>query len=70
MSTTTTVGTEHKKDDMNKNKIIAMALAIGAAPLSQASSFNLATHTKDAFKLFDAKRDHAENPWLQEFFIR
>ena len=70
MSTTTTVGTEHKKDDMNKNKIIAMALAIGAAPLSQASSFNLATHTKDAFKLFDAKRDHAENPWLQEFSMK
>ena len=51
---------------MKKNTIMALALAIGAAPLSQASDFSLASHMKDAFKVFDAKRDYAENPYLQE----
>lgn len=55
---------------MNKNTIVAMALAIGAAPLSQASNFNLASHMKDSFKFFDAKRDQTENPYLQEFTLK
>ena len=55
---------------MKKNTIMALALAIGAAPLSQASDFSLASHMKDAFKVFDAKRDHAENPYLQELTLK
>lgn len=55
---------------MNKNTIVAMALAIGAAPLSQAANFNLASHMKDSFKFFDAKRDQTENPYLQEFTLK
>ncbi len=48
---------------------MALALAAGAAHLSQAADFNLGAHMKDAFKVFDAKRDHAENPWLQELTL-
>ena len=55
---------------MKKNTIMALALAIGAAPLSQASDFSLASHMKDAFKIFDAKRDNAENPYLQELSLK
>ena len=55
---------------MKKNTIMALALAIGAAPLSQASDFSLASHMKDAFKVFDAKRDNAENPYLQELTLK
>lgn len=49
---------------------MALALAVSAAPLSQAADFNLANHAKDAFKLFDAKRDNAENPYLQELSLK
>ena len=55
---------------MKKNTIMAMALAIGAAPLSQAADFSLASHMKDAFKVFDEKRDNAENPYLQELSLK
>ena len=59
-----------KKDDMKKNTMMALALVMGATPLSQAADFNLANHAKDAFKLFDAKRDNAENPYLQELSLK
>ena len=55
---------------MKKNTMMALALVMGAAPLSQAADFNLAAHAKDAFKLFDAKRDNAENPYLQELSLK
>lgn len=55
---------------MKKNTIMAMALVMGAAPLSQAAEFDFASHAKDAFKLFDARRDKAENPYIQELSLK
>lgn len=55
---------------MKKNTIMAMALVMGAAPLSQAADFDFASHAKDAFKLFDARRDKAENPYIQELSLK
>ena len=55
---------------MKKNTIIALALAMGAATVTQAADFELGAHMKDAFKLFDAKRDKAENPYIQEFTLK
>ncbi len=70
MSTATQVGTKQKEYDMKRNTIMALALAIGAAPFTQASDFSLDSHMKDAFKIFDAKRDNAENPYLQELTLK
>ncbi|MBR2126989.1 MAG: hypothetical protein IJ943_09690 [Akkermansia sp.] len=55
---------------MKSNTIMALALAAGAAHLSQAADFDLGAHMKDAFKVFDAKRDNAENPYLQELTLK
>ena len=55
---------------MKSNTIMALAIAAGAAYVSQAADFNLGAHMKDACKLFDAKRDNAENPYLQEFTMK
>lgn len=61
---------------MKKNIIISLALAAGTASLSHATAensqatFNLGAWAKDSFKLFDAKRDHAENPYIQEFTLK
>ena len=55
---------------MKKNTIMALALAVGAASVSQAADFDFGTHMKDAFKVFDAKRDNAENPYLQELSLK
>lgn len=61
---------------MKKNIIISLALAAGATSLSHATAensqatFNLGAWAKDSFKLFDAKRDHAENPYIQEFTLK
>lgn len=55
---------------MKKNTIMAMALVMGAAPLSLAAEFDFASHAKDAFKLFDARRDKAENPYIQELSLK
>lgn len=55
---------------MKINTIVALVLAIGAAPITQASEFDLAAHMKDAFKVFDAKRDNAGNPYLQELTLK
>ena len=49
---------------------MALALAVGAASVSQAADFDFGTHMKDAFKVFDAKRDNAENPYLQELSLK
>ncbi len=61
---------DKRKYDMKKNTIMAIALAIGAAPLSQASDFSPDTHMKNVFKVFDAKRDNAENAFLQELTLK
>ncbi len=61
---------KRNKDDMKKNTIMALALTIGAASVVQAANFDLGTHMKDAFKVFDAKRDNAENPYLQELTLK
>ena len=55
---------------MKRNTIMALALAVGAASVSQAADFDFGTHMKDAFKVFDAKRDNAENPYLQELSLK
>lgn len=55
---------------MKKNTIMALALVFGATSLTQAADFDLASHVKDAFKVFDAKRDNAENPFLQELTLK
>ena len=55
---------------MKKNTIMALALAVGAASVSQAADFDFGTRMKDAFKVFDAKRDNAENPYLQELSLK
>ena len=55
---------------MKKNTIMALALAVGAASVSQAADFDFGTHMKDAFKVFDAKRDNAENSYLQELSLK
>lgn len=55
---------------MNTNTILALALTVGAASVTQAADFDLGAHMKDAFKVFDAKRDNAENPYLQELSIK
>ena len=49
---------------------MALALAVGAASVSQAADFDFGTHMKDAFKVFDAKRGNAENPYLQELSLK
>lgn len=56
---------------MNKNILTMMALAMSAASLSQgAESFDFNTWLPGRFKLFDAKRDNAENPWIQSVDLR
>lgn len=55
---------------MNTNTILALALTVGAASVIQAADFDLGAHMKDAFKVFDAKRDNAENPFLQELTFK
>lgn len=56
---------------MNKNILTMMALAMSAASLSQgAESFDFNTWLTGRFKIFDAKRDNAENPWIQSVDLR
>lgn len=56
---------------MNKNILTMMALAMSAASLGQAAeSFDFNTWLPGRFKLFDAKRDNAENPWVQSVDLR
>lgn len=55
---------------MKKDTIVALALTMGAASVTQAADFDFGTHMKDAFKVFDAKREQAENPYLQELTLK
>lgn len=61
---------------MNRNTIIALAVAVGSAASAQASDvqqnapFSFCSHIKDSFRLFDQKRDNAENPYIQEFSLK
>lgn len=56
---------------MNKNILTMMALAMSAVSLSQgAESFDFNTWLPGRFKLFDAERDNAKNPWVQSFDLR
>lgn len=61
---------QKNKDNMKKKTIMTLALVVGASSLSQAADFDFAAHAKDAFKLFDAKRDKVENPYLQELSLK
>lgn len=36
----------------------------------KSAGYSLCQSLSDRFKLFDAKRDHAENPWIQEFRLK
>lgn len=65
---------------MNKHTFTMLALAMGASSLCQAAevtsapqastSYDLCKSIGDHLKLFDAKRDHAENPWIQEASLK
>lgn len=56
---------------MNNNILTMIALALSAAPLSQAAEgFDFNTWLPGRFKLFDAERDNAQNPWVQEVSLR
>ncbi len=59
---------------MNKHIITMLALTVGAAGLSHAdnaqSDFSFCSWAKDSFTLFNAKRDGAENPYIQEFSVK
>lgn len=56
---------------MNKNILTMMALSLGAVSLSQgAENFDFNTWLPGCFKLFDAERDNAKNPWVQSVDLR
>lgn len=71
---------------MNKNTLTMLALMMGATSLCQAAGnapaapeqkpvatapkYEFCKALQDRFKFFDAKRDHAENPWIQEVSLK
>ena len=58
---------------MKKQIMMMVALSMGAGSLAQAqdnSQFNFGTWAKDSFTLFDAERDGAQNPYVQEFSLK
>lgn len=56
---------------MNKHTLTMMALVIGAASATQAAdNYDFCDAMKNQLRFFDAKRDHAENPWIQEFTLK
>ncbi len=57
---------------MNHKTLITLALALGTTGLSlgqeeAAAAFNFNKWLPERFEWFDAKRDNAENPYIQEF---
>jgi len=58
---------------MNKQIMMMVALSMGAGSLAQAqdnSQFHFGDWAKDCFTLFDAERDGAPNPYVQEFSLK
>ena len=60
---------------MKKHTMMMLALSVGAASLANAadnksSDFSLSNRLKESFTLFDAKRDNAENTYIQEFSLK
>lgn len=58
---------------MKKQTMMLVALAMGAGSLAQAqqqADFNFCDWAKDSFTLFNAERDGAENPYIQEFSLK
>ena len=58
---------------MKKQTMMLVALAMGAGSLAQAqqqADFNFCDWAKDSFTLFNAERDGAENPYIQEFALK
>lgn len=55
---------------MNKHIITTLALTMGTTALATAAeSYNFIKAMPKQLTLFDAKRDSAENPWIQEFRV-
>lgn len=56
---------------MNKNTIIVLALSMSAATLSQAEeSYSFIRNLPNQLTLFNAERDNASNPWIQELRLK
>ena len=60
---------------MKKHTMMMLALSIGASSLVNAAEkksadFSFCNWAKDSFTLFNAERDHAENPYIQEFSLK
>lgn len=66
--------------NMNKNTLALLVLTVGAAPLCRAAdtaaaqaqkpAFDLCQSITDRVDLYNAERDGAGNPWIQDFRIK
>lgn len=55
---------------MKRYTILALAMSVASLAQAETPAFSFNEWLPGCFKLFDAKRDHAENPWVQEVNFR
>lgn len=55
---------------MKRYTIPALAMSVASLAQAETPAFSFNEWLPGCFKLFDAKRDHAENPWVQEVNFR